>query len=500
MSHFKLRPYQAACIAAIPETGSYLIQMATGLGKTVTFSQVPRRGRMLLLSHREELVRQPAKYFDCSFGVEQAGEKSHGEMVVSASVQSLIRRLGRFAPDTFDIIITDEAHHAAAKTYKKIFEYFKPRLHLGFTATPNRGDNLRLDDVYEDIIFERDLKWGIQNGYLSDIDCLRVNVGYDLSGVARRMGDYAPRELEKVVNQDALNIAVAEAYHLYAKGQTLIFAVSVAHAEAIAKLIPGAVAISGGTKNRSQLIEQFKNQAIPCLVNCMVFTEGTDIPNIETVMVARPTQSAALYTQMVGRGTRLYPGKEKLTLIDLVGASGKHNLCTAPSLIGVDIPPMAQNEQDQIMGDLFDLPALITKVADKPESWVRNVEYVDLWAREQQYQTHNVNYFKMPDGSLVCSLPKGSYRIPAQDELGNTLIGGKKVPMQRALDGLYKLLEQQHREERYLWDLTKAKRWGSKAASDKQKRIIERRLKNYDTTYLTKLQASQILNRIFYRE
>ncbi|MEG0378549.1 MAG: DEAD/DEAH box helicase family protein, partial [Eubacterium sp.] len=103
MSHFKLRPYQAACIAAIPETGSYLIQMATGLGKTVTFSQVPRRGRMLLLSHREELVRQPAKYFDCSFGVEQAGEKSHGEMVVSASVQSLIRRLGRFAPDTFDI-------------------------------------------------------------------------------------------------------------------------------------------------------------------------------------------------------------------------------------------------------------------------------------------------------------------------------------------------------------------------------------------------------------
>ena len=106
-----------------------------------------------------------------------AKEHSNGsEEIVIASVASLVRRLDRFSPDDFDMIITDEAHHAAAESYKKIYNYFHPRLHIGFTATPNRGDNVRLDDVFEDIIFERDLKWVIQNNYLSDINCLKADV------------------------------------------------------------------------------------------------------------------------------------------------------------------------------------------------------------------------------------------------------------------------------------------------------------------------------------
>ena len=141
-SNIQLRPYQKEALASIPDAGAYLIQMAVGLGKTVTFSQIPRRGRMLILSHRDELVHQPAKYFDCSFGVEQAGETSHGEEVVSASVQSLVRRLDKFKPDDFDVLVTDEAHHCVAPTYRKIYDYFKPRLNLGFTATPNRNDGV----------------------------------------------------------------------------------------------------------------------------------------------------------------------------------------------------------------------------------------------------------------------------------------------------------------------------------------------------------------------
>ena len=137
---FSLRDYQRECIAAIPESGRFLIHMATGLGKTVTFSQIPRRGRMLILSHREELVTQPRKYFDCSFGVEMANRRSDGEEVVSASVQSFVRRFARFRPDAFDIIVTDECHHACSPTYMKIYEHFAPRLHLGFTATPNRAE------------------------------------------------------------------------------------------------------------------------------------------------------------------------------------------------------------------------------------------------------------------------------------------------------------------------------------------------------------------------
>ena len=196
-----LRPYQQECIDAIPDHGSHLIQMATGLGKTVTFSRIPRNGRMLILSHREELVKQPLKYFDCATGIEMAGNSApRNAEVVSASVQSIVRRLDKYDPYDFDIIVTDEAHHAAARTYRKVYDYFRPRLHLGFTATPNRGDKVRLDGVFDDIIFARDLRFGIQNGYLSDIMCRRVHIGYDLTGVRTRNGDFAPGELEQAMD------------------------------------------------------------------------------------------------------------------------------------------------------------------------------------------------------------------------------------------------------------------------------------------------------------
>lgn len=496
-----LRDYQQECHNLIEtlDPGSYLIQMATGLGKTATFTTLKRKGRVLVLAHREELVTQPIKYYDCPVGIEMANHKSNGEEVVIASVQSIIHRLDKFKPDDFDMIITDEAHHAAAKSYRKIYEYFRPRLHLGFTATPNRGDNVRLDDIYQDIIFERDIKWAIQNKYLTDIYCMRVNIGYDISKVARRMGDFAPGELEEVMNQDVLNNAIAEAYKKYAKGQTLIFACSVDHAEAIAEKIPGAVAVTAKTKNRDELIKKFTNREIPVLVNCMIFTEGTDMPLVETVMIARPTSNSSLYTQMVGRGLRLYPGKEKLILIDLVGTTGRANLCTAPSLLGIDLNTVPASKQDEIIGDLFELPDLITKKSDCPASWIRNVEIVNLWAKEQEYNTHGVNYFKMPNGDMVVSIPKKKIRIPAQDELGKTTIGGQKMSMQRALDKVFLYLQEEYPQYEYIWNVENMKKWGKYPASEKQIESIKRFMKDFDTENLNKMQATQILNRLFYR-
>lgn len=496
-----LRDYQQECHDLIEtlDPGAYLIQMATGLGKTATFTTLKRKGRVLVLAHREELVTQPIKYYDCPVGIEMANHKSNGEDVVIASVQSIIHRLDKFKPDDFDMIITDEAHHAAAKSYRKIYEYFKPRLHLGFTATPNRGDNVRLDDIYQDIIFERDIKWAIQNKYLTDIYCMRVNIGYDISKVARRMGDFAPGELEEAMNQDVLNNAIAEAYKKYAKGQTLIFACSVDHAEAIAEKIPGAVAVTAKTKNRDELIKKFTNREIPVLVNCMIFTEGTDMPLVETVMIARPTSNSSLYTQMVGRGLRLYPGKEKLTLIDLVGTTGRANLCTAPSLLGIDLNTVPASKQDEIIGDLFELPDLITKKSDCPASWIRNVEIVNLWAKEQEYNTHGVNYFKMPNGDMVVSIPKKRIRIPAQDELGKTTIGGQKMSMQRALDKVFLYLQEEYPQYEYIWNVENMKKWGKYPASEKQIESIKRFMKDFDTENLNKMQATQILNRLFYR-
>lgn len=497
----QLRDYQQECIELIDklEPGSYLIQMATGCGKTATFTNIKRKGRVLVLAHREELVTQPIKYYNCPVGIEMANNKSNGEEVVIASIMSLTHRLNKFKPDDFDLIIIDEAHHAAAKSYKKILEYFRPRLILGFTATPNRGDKVRLDDVFQKIIFQKDLKWAIKNKYLTDIYCMRVNIGYDISEVAKRMGDFAPSELEEALDTDVLNKAIAEAYKKYAKGQTLIFATSVKHCEDIAKEIPGAVAVTAETKNREELIKKFTNREIPVLVNCMIFTEGTDMPLVETVMIARPTQNSSLYTQMVGRGLRLYPGKEKLVLIDLVGTTGKASLCTAPTLLGIDLETVPKTKQEEIEGDLFDLPEIVQNLADCPESWIRNIEIVNLWAKEQQYETHNVNWFKMPNGDMVLQLKNRRLIIPCPNELGETTLNNQKVKLQEAFDRAYEYLIDNYSEQRYLWDVAIVKKWGKSQATEKQKNMISRMYRNFDTSELTKSEASQILNRLFYK-
>lgn len=495
----QLRDYQQECISIIESKppGSYLIQMATGLGKTKAFTHLPRHGRVLILSHREELVRQPLKEYDCVTGVEMAGECAPDNAeVVSASVMSMAKRLDRYDPDAFDTIIVDEAHHAGARTYRNILGYFQPRMILGFTATPNRSDKVRLDNVFQDIIFQRDLRWGIENGYLCDIYCLRANIGYDLSAVRTRNGDYAPGELEEAM--DGTADAIAEAYRDYAKGATLIFAVSVHQAEEIARRIPGAEVVTGKTKDRAAIIERFTRREIPCIVNVMVFTEGTDMPLVETVIIARPTQSDTLYTQMVGRGLRLHPDKDKLTLIDCVGVAGKASLRTAPSLLGIDLSNVPERKKDQIQGPLFELPIRAAAASDCPESWIRNVEIVDLWAKGMSYNLHGVNYFQMPDGRMVCSLPNHKrIVIPAPDSLGMVVLNGEKVPYQSALDRAYKVLCENHEGSRRIWDLDQAKGWGRKPATEAQLHSIQRRYKDFDTEGLTRLQASQILNRTF---
>lgn len=425
---------------------------------------------------------------------------------VEVREQTSDRTFGGLCPDGFvynleisgnhnyfaDGILVHNCHHAAAATYRKIFDHFRPEKLIGFTATPNRGDKVRLNDVFQKIIFQRDLRWGIENGYLCGIQCLRVNIGYDLSAVHTRQGDYAPGELDQAM--DGTADAIAEAYQKYAKGATLIFAVSVRHAREIADKIPGAVVVTGETRDRAAIIRAFTDGEIPVLVNCMVFTEGTDIPRVETVMVARPTQSESLYCQMVGRGTRLYPGKEKLVLIDCVGVTGKASLCTAPSLLGIDMSGVPARKADEVQGDLFELPIRAAAASDCPESWVRNVEIVDLWAQEQRYQLHDVNWFKMPDGSLVCSLmDRKAITIPCPDALGS--VNG--VPMQEMLDRAYTVLTERYADQRHIWDLNAVRRWGRQPASENQLKIIRRRCRGFDADGLTKGQASQILNRLF---
>lgn len=202
---------------------------------------------------------------------------------------------------------------------------------------------------------------------------------------------------------------------------------------------------------------------------------------------------------MVGRGLRLYPGKDRLTLIDCVGVTGKASLCTAPSLLGIDLKDIPPSRQKDVEGLLFELPAKAERAADCPQSWVRNVETVDLWAQEQQVNTHGVNWFRMPDGSLVCSLKdREKMVIPPADELGNVEVAGNRMTRQQALDRAYTRLQEFYPDQAYIWDLSKAQRWGNAPASDAQMQLIRRKCRGkYEVPgNLTKLQASQVLNRL----
>lgn len=523
MEEITLRPYQKECLDILNnlDHGSYMIVMATGLGKTLTFSQIKRRGRVLILSHREELVHQPAAYYDCPVGFERAEEHSNGEEVVSASVQTMVRRLDHFKPDDFDIIITDEAHHAAAQSYKKIYSYFTPRLHLGFTATPNRGDKVRLDDVFEKIIFNRNLKWGIENEYLSNIECMQVDIGFNLSKVRRRRGDFDIHQLADALNDAKKNEGIAEAYRQLHKGQTLVFAVDVNHARALANCIDGAVAVTGDTKNRKEIIDAFTRREIPCITSVGVFTEGTDLPLIETIIMARPTENNSLYCQMAGRGLRPYPGKEALRLIDCVGIADKHNLCTAPSLLGLDPRTIPKRQRKKLKGLLTDMEDLMQRIVEtSPESWIINTRNINVLASEQGLFTYEINWKAGIDGSFNCSLGKGnSITITPVNELGLCDIYyadspkgpygyfGVNVPLQEAFRLAYKYLNNYHYDSRFLWDMEKVRSWGDKPASERQIETINSILKSaagikkyqsedFDAEGLTKYEASIILDRL----
>ena len=518
MAEIILRGYQQECVDTLNslEHGSYLVVMATGLGKTVVFSAISSCGRILILSHREELVRQPEKYYDCPFGIEQAKYHSHGEKVVSASVQSIVNRLEDFSPNAFDIIITDEAHHAPAETYRRIYSYFTPRLHIGFTATPNRADKVKLGEIYSEIVFERDLKWGIRNGYLSDIRCLQVDIGFDISKVKKTADDLNVNQLADVIDDPVFNAKIAQTYREQAVGQTLIFAASVSHAKNIASLIKDAAVITAETKNRAEIIEKFTAREIPCLVNCMVCTEGLDLPLIETVMIARPTSNALLYSQMVGRGLRLYPGKKELLLIDFVGITGKLRICSPPDLFGIEDIPEYVHRNDFNGKLLTKIDRIVAGADDMLFNYKLYIKQIDLFKQDGKYDIRDINFAMMHDGALACELDENMviYIEPA-DLSGNTearLMRGRstelwitdRAPMQDILDKVYSLLVCKFQKQKSLWDIEKVKKWGSAPVSEfhiKKINGLMKKLKiksEINEDEMTKYTASILISKLKY--
>ncbi|KAJ5833293.1 ATP-dependent helicase IRC3 [Penicillium riverlandense] len=340
------------------------ISLATGAGKTVIFTQligrIPPRDakatKTMIIVHRRELVEQAARhcrlaYPDRVVEIEMGNNvATGGGDIIISSIQTLARRIDKFDPSAFKLVLVDEAHHIVAPSYRKALDYFglnepaadSPVL-VGVSATFSRFDGLKLGAAIDHIVYHKDYVDMIDDKWLSDAIFTTVKSGADLKHVKKdQFGDFAVGSLSNAVNTPTINNITVRAWLANAEDRksTLVFCVDVAHAKRLTETFRehgvDARFLTGTTHKdaRAEQLRAFKAQEFPVLLNCALFTEGTDIPNIDCVLLARPTRSRNLLIQMIGRGLRLFPGKKNCHIIDMV-ASLEAGILTAPTLFGL---------------------------------------------------------------------------------------------------------------------------------------------------------------------
>lgn len=374
-----LRPYQHdakhAVFTTLAEAQSTLVVMATGLGKTVLFAHVAREwpGRVLVIAHRDELIRQAAEKIHAitgqdvavEMGKEYASDSLYGTKVTVASVQTLARanRRARFHPDHFSLIVIDEGHHATAVTYQDVLDYFKSAKRLLVTATPKRADDVALGLVCDTVAYQYGIEPAIDDGWLVPVQQTVVKVdGLDFSKARTVAKDFNAADLERILTEEKpLHAMAASAYDLIGQRQALWFCVSVAHAKATAGVLgryAGAdnVAFLSGdtpTDQRRTIVEAYKRGQVRHLLNFALFLEGFDAPATAAIVMGRPTKSLSLYMQVLGRGTRPLPGvvdgidgaeqrrtaiamsdKPSMMVIDFAGNAGRHKIIQAADVLG----------------------------------------------------------------------------------------------------------------------------------------------------------------------
>lgn len=352
-----LRPYQQEAREAIFEqwdggVSKTLLVLPTGCGKTIVFAKVTedcvRRGdRVLILAHRGELLEQAADKIHKSTGlgcaVEKAEESCLGSWfrVVVGSVQTLMRekRLGQFPADYFQTIIIDEAHHCISDSYQKVLNHFGKAKVLGVTATPDRGDMRNLGSYFESLAYEYTLPKAIKEGYLSPIKALTIPLKIDMSGVGVQAGDFKTSDIGTALDPYLQGIA-AEMEKYCQDKKTVVFLPLVKTSQKFRDILNDhgfrAVEVNGDSQDRAEVLEAFDRGDYNVLCNSMLLTEGWDCPSVDCVVVLRPTKVRSLYCQMVGRGTRLSPGKDHLLLLDFLWHTERHELCHPASLICQD--------------------------------------------------------------------------------------------------------------------------------------------------------------------
>lgn len=345
-AHLELKQHQREALDALQamrdrhETIA-LLYHATGTGKTVTAVMDAKRcgGRTLFLAHTQELVNQAADTFrilwpEVTVGRYMEAIKEPDAHVVCGSVQSVALHLEDFREDAFSYLIVDEVHHAAADTYQKILAYFHPAFTLGLTATPERtDDNLAILDIFKNTAHKLDIQTAVEIGELVPIRCIRIHTNIDLTRVRFNSVQYNIRDLESKIYVPERNRLIVDTWLQYVRDKrTVVFCASVRHAEQIAELFRqagvSAAAVSGGMKpaERREFQDRFVRREILVLCACDLLNEGWDCPEIEVLFMARPTMSRVLYTQQLGRGMRLFPGKESLMVFDFVDNASQYNM------------------------------------------------------------------------------------------------------------------------------------------------------------------------------
>lgn len=352
-----LRPYQQAAREAIHGEWQQghrrtLLVLPTGTGKTIVFSKViedeVREGRrVLVLAHRGELLDQAADKLAKSTGLMCAVEKAEESCldsffrVVVGSVQSLTRpkRLGQFDPDYFGAIIVDEAHHCISESYQRILSHFDESNVLGVTATPDRGDMKNLGTYFDSMAYEYSLPKAIKDGFLSPIKAVTIPIKLDLTAVGQQAGDFKASDLGTAL--DPYLYQIADEMVQYCTGRkTVVFLPLIKTSQKFAGILADkgfrTAEVNGESADRAQLLADFDAGAYDILCNSMLLTEGWDCPSVDCIVVLRPTKIRSLYSQMVGRGTRLYPGKDHLLLLDFLWHTERHELCHPAHLICTD--------------------------------------------------------------------------------------------------------------------------------------------------------------------
>lgn len=444
-----LRPYQNEAKAAVLgqwEQGVQrtLLVLPTGCGKTIVFAKISedcvKRGeRVLILAHRGELLEQAAdkihKACNLNCAVEKAEETSLGSFwrITVGSVQTLMResRLARFLPDYFDTIIIDEAHHAVSDSYQRILQHFSGAKVLGVTATPDRGDMKNLGQVFDSLAYEYTLPRAIREGYLCPIKALTIPLNLDLTGVSVQAGDFRAADLDTALEPYLYQIA-DEMLRSCADRKTVVFLPLVKTSQKFRDILNErgfrAAEVNGNSDDRAEILRDFDDGKYNVLCNSMLLTEGWDCPSVDCVIVLRPTKVRGLYCQMVGRGTRLSPGKKDLLLLDFLWHTQRHELCRPAHLI-CESGEVAQKMTENLAA--AGCPLDITEAEERAET--------DVVAQREEALAKQLGEMRKRKRALVDPL-QFEMSIQAQDLSGYVPSFGWEMspPSQKQLDALEK--------------------------------------------------------------